>query len=418
MTAGNMMASGIFMLPVSLAAFGSISLLGWLISTSGALLLAVVFSNLSRWIPGADGGPYAFTREALGPFAGFLVAWSYWLSIWSTNAAISVAFVSYLGVLIPAINGNVPLSLAIAVSAVWFLTWINAKGVPVAGTVQLLTTILKIIPLVLIGVIGIWAVDSSNFKEFNVSGLGDFGAVTATATLTLFAFLGIEAATIPAGSIDRPEINVPKATLYGTILVAAVYILSSVAIMGLIPQDELMRSDAPFSDAAGRLFGESGRYIVAAGAAISTFGALNGWILVQGQMPAAAAADRVLPAWFGKKNLRGVPAGSLISSSVLITGLLIINFSGKLSDVFESIILLSTTTVLIGYLLSTTSCILLSYKFSPDGLGRKLLIAASIGGFLFSLWAMAGAGTEAFYWGMMSVLAGIPFYALRRRRTN
>jgi len=410
------MASGIFMLPVSLAAFGSISLLGWLISTSGAILLAVVFSNLSRWIPGADGGPYAFTREGLGPFAGFLVAWSYWLSIWSTNAAISVAFVSYLGVLVPSINGNVPVSLAIAVSAVWFLTWVNARGIPVAGTVQLLTTILKIVPLLLIGVMGIWLVDISNFKEFNVSGMGDFGAITATATLTLFAFLGIEAATIPAGSIDRPEVNVPKATLLGTMLVAAVYILSSVAIMGLIPQEELMRSDAPFSDAAGRLFGEYGRYIVAAGAAISTFGALNGWILVQGQMPAAAAADGVLPAWFGKKNYKGVPAGSLVSSSVLITGLLVLNFSGRLSDVFESIILLSTTTVLIGYLLSTTSCIILSYRFSPKGLSRGILIAVSIGAFLFSLWAMAGAGTEAFFWGMLSVLAGIPLYTLRSRR--
>ena len=166
---GNMIASGVFMLPATLAVYGGVSLIGWLISGAGALCLALVFSWLSKLKPNATGGPYAYTRDGMGEFAGFLVAWGYWISVWCTNAAIAVAFVSYLTIFIPALSNNPFLSVGTGLSAIWFLTWINTKGVKVAGIVQVITTILKLAPLLVITIGGLFYLNMDHFIPFNVS---------------------------------------------------------------------------------------------------------------------------------------------------------------------------------------------------------------------------------------------------------
>ena len=147
---GNMVGSGVFLLPATLAAYGGISILGWIGSSIGAIFLAMLFSHLSKIITNSVGGPYAFTRVGLGDFPAYLVAWGYWFSIWCTNAAIAVTFVSYLTVFIPVLATNKILAVLTGISAVWFLTWVNVQGVKEAGRVQLITTILKLTPLVLI----------------------------------------------------------------------------------------------------------------------------------------------------------------------------------------------------------------------------------------------------------------------------
>jgi APA family basic amino acid/polyamine antiporter len=202
---GNMIASGVFMLPATLAPYGGISLVGWVISCVGAISLAMAFGWLSRLRPTATGGPYAYVREGMGDFAGYLVAWGYWISVWTTNAAISVAFVSYLGAFIPAITQTPSLGIATGLAAIWFLTWINTIGVREAGIVQVLTTILKIAPLILISIGGLFYLNTDHFLPFNASGESGFSAIMATTTLTLFAFLGLESATIPAENISDPE---------------------------------------------------------------------------------------------------------------------------------------------------------------------------------------------------------------------
>ena len=414
LVAGNMIASGIFMLPVALAGYGSISILGWIVSGVGAWVLALVFSKLSMMLPGAEGGPYAYTREGLGEFAGFLVAWGYWISIWATNAAISLAFVSYLSVFIPALNESGPLSLLVANGAVWFLTWVNTRGIRVAGGVQLITTIMKLIPLFALALAGLFYLDFSHFTVWNSSQVSFGSALTSTATLTLFAFLGLECATIPAGSIEHPERTVPRATLFGTGIVGAVYILSTVSLMGLLTPEELGQSTSPFADGAARIGGEWARYVVAAGALISTFGALNGWILIQGQMPMAAAADRLFPAVFSRRNRFGAPAGGIVLSSTLISALLAMKFTSSLAEMFESVILFATAAVLVAYLLSTASLMVLTSKIKEKGAERKYVVLGLIG-FFYSIWAFAGAGSEAVFWGMLTLFAGVPLYAFRRR---
>ena len=136
---GNMIGSGVFLLPSALAVYGGISIIGWLFSTIGAFILALLFSYLSKAMPSA-GGPYAYTREGLGEFAAFIVAWGYWISIWCGNAAITVALVSYLSVFFPILAVNNIAAVVTGLSAIWLLTWVNTRGINTVGKVQLLTT--------------------------------------------------------------------------------------------------------------------------------------------------------------------------------------------------------------------------------------------------------------------------------------
>jgi len=305
---GNMIASGLFMLPATLAIYGGISLIGWLISGAGALCLALVYSWLSRLQPSATGGPYAYTREGMGNFAAFLVVWGYWISVWCTNAAIAVAFVSYLTAFIPELGNSPVLAVGTGLSAIWFLTWINTKGIREAGVVQVITTVLKLVPLLVITIGGLFYLNLDHFVPFNVSSQSNLSAITSTTTLTLFAFLGLECATIPSGNVKNAEKTVSRATIIGTLLTTFIYLAGTVAVMGLIPPSVLHDSQAPFADAAASIWGEEARYLVAGGAVISTFGALNGYILIQGQMPMAAARDQLFPRIFAKENKNGTPA--------------------------------------------------------------------------------------------------------------
>lgn len=405
---GNMIASGVFMLPATLAVYGGVSLIGWLISGAGALCLALVFSWLSKLKPNATGGPYAYTRDGMGEFAGFLVAWGYWISVWCTNAAIAVAFVSYLTIFIPALSNNPFLSVGTGLSAIWFLTWINTKGVKEAGIVQVITTILKLAPLLVITIGGLFYLNMDHFIPFNVSSESDLSVITSATTLTLFAFLGLESATIPSGNIENPEKTIPRATIIGTLITTVIYFLGTVAVMGLIPPSELHLSQAPFADAAASIWGEGARYLVAGGAVISTFGALNGWILIQGQMPYAAARDKIFPAIFAKESKNGTPVMGIIISSILISILMSMNFTRSLADTFTFMILLTTLTVLLPYLFSIISLVMLEHK-QQKLTSFKLII--SVLAFLYSMWAIIGSGEEIVYWGFILLMAGLPFYA-------
>jgi basic amino acid/polyamine antiporter, APA family len=409
---GNMIASGLFMLPATLGVYGGISLVGWVISGAGAMCLAFVFSWLSKLMPIATGGPYAYTREGMGGFAAFLVAWGYWISILSTNAAIAVAFVSYLTAFFPELGTNSYLSVGTGLSAIWFLTWINTKGIREAGIVQVITTVLKLLPLLLITIGGLFYLNADHFVPFNRSAQSDWSAITSTTTLTLFAFLGIECAAIASGNVKNPEKNVSRATLIGTLLTTFIYIAGTVAVMGLIPPEVLSQSKAPFADAAASIWGEGARLLVAGGAVVSTFGALNGWILIQGQMPYAAAKDHLFPRIFSNENKNRTPAIGIVISSILVSLLMSMNFTKTLANTFKFAMLLSTLAVLVPYLFSIISFFIIENKSNGLSLkknGVKILVASLA--FMYSLWAVIGSGEETVYWGFILLMAGLPFYA-------
>ncbi len=408
---GNMIASGIFLLPAALAAYGGISILGWLFTTAGAVLLALVFARLSRVVREA-GGPYAFTRRGFGDFAGFLVAWGYWISIWTGNAAIATAFVGYLAFFWAPLGHNPALAASAALAAIWILTWVNARGVRSAGFVQVITTVLKLVPLIAIGGLGLLFFNPENFTPFNLSGESSFSAVTATAALTLWAFLGLESATIPAGEVKNPERTIARATIIGTLIAAAVYISGTVAVMSVIPARALAGSTAPFADAASVMWGAWAAGAVAAGAAVACFGALNGWILLQGQLPLAAARDGLFPGIFGRTSMRGTPVMGLIVSSLLVTILMAANYTRGLVALFTFMILLATLTTLVPYILSTLAELVIFVRERESFSGQRLMGASVIAAlaFFYSIWATTGLGWEAIFWGFVLLATGVPVY--------
>jgi APA family basic amino acid/polyamine antiporter len=409
---GNMIGSGVFLLPASLAPYGGIGLIGWIASTAGSVLLALVFARLSAIHPAA-GGPYAYTRQAFGDLAGFLVAWGYWISTWCTNAALAVAFVGYLAPFAPRVVASPPAAAALAVATLWVLTAVNVLGVRTAGRVQLVTTAIKILPLAAVGIAGLFYLDPSHFAVAQTGAPAVARGITATATLTLWAFLGLECATIPAGSISNPARTIPRATVTGTVLAGIVYILSTVGVLGVLSPEVLGQTTAPFAEAARALGGNRAALAVALGAAISCFGALNGWILIVGQLPMAVAQDGLFPRVFSRLSARGTPVAGMVIAAVLSTALISMNYSRTLVDLFTFIILLATLSTLVPY----AFCSLAGFLITPTGpaLSRSAAVIGALA-FGYALWAIGGAGAEVVYWGFLLLIAGLPFYVWVRRR--
>ena len=405
---GNMVGSGVFLLPASLAAYGVYSLWGWVASTAGALLLARVFSRLSRRVPLA-GGPYAYPREVFGDFAGFLLTWMYWISIAAAVAGIAVAFASYLAAFVPALGTSQAAGAGVALAATWLLTGVNTLGVRAAGRLQIVTVILKISPLLVFALWGIFYFDPHMISS-GVTVKSGPAALDSSAALTMWAFLGLECATIPTDHVRDPERTIPRATFYGTLIAAAFYILCTTAVMGIIPAGLLVRSNAPFADAAKLVWGGWAGNLIALAASISCFGALNGWILVSGQFPQAAARDDLFPKLFAKDSRRGTPASGLVVSSVIGTVLIVMNYGHSLVSTFNVIILIATFFTLVPYMLCSLAELLLGR--GERARGRNIVLTSLA--FAFSLWATAGAGRDTLYWGTLLMLAGLPLYAWQK----
>lgn len=405
-----MIGAGVFLLPATMAAYQGIGIIGWILASIGALTLALVFGKLSKLYPQINGGPYAYSRIGLGEFAGFLVAWGYWISIWCTNAAIAVALVGYLGAFFPELTGSPFLSSLTGLFFIWFFTWVNSKDIKTIGAVQVLTTILKVIPIAFLIIVGVFYVDFSKAFVFPFTSGSILPDITAVTTLTFFAFLGMESATVPGSSIKSPEKTIQKATLFGTVFTTILYILSFIVIIGIIPPETLANSTAPFADTAFEIWGNTGKYLVAFGAVASTMGALNGWILIQGQIPASAAKDSLFPKFFKRTNKNGSPILGIICSSVLATILMLCNYSKTLVEAFSYMMKLSTLSVLLPYLFSIATLALVVKKRN-----QKTLFLTGLA-FLFSLWIVIGCGAEIVFLGFLLLLLGIPAYVYLKKQ--
>lgn len=405
---GNIIGSGVFLLPASLAPYGGLAFGGWLISGAGAIMLALVFARLSRANPAA-GGIYAYSRAGFGDLAGFLVAWGYWTSVWSGCAALAVAFVGYVGAFAPSLAASPISAAALAIAALWVVVGINLRGVRAAGAVQVVTTVIKLLPLVVIGGAGLIWFAPSNFAVPDGATSGGFfgttGTLFAIASLTLWALLGVESATIPAGAVERPDKTIPRATLVGASIAVLVSVASTAGVMGLLDHATLSHTTAPFADAARQLFGDRAAGVVAIAAAVSVLGALNGWTLLQGQLPAAVARDGLFPKWFGRESANGAPVNALVAGAVLATLLIVANYSRSLVALFTFVIQLATLSTLVPYVFCSLAALM-----KPGG--RLVPILA----FLFAMGAILGAGPDVVYWGFVLLLAGLPFYVVQRIR--
>ncbi|MAP53806.1 amino acid permease [Altibacter sp.] len=407
---GNMIGVGIFVLPAALASYGSISLLGWLFTATGAIILAKIFSNFSKIIVNKSGGPYTYARAGFGDFIGFLVAWGYWISCWVGNGALAIAIVGALSFFFPVLGNNPILSVSCGLSIIWLFTWINTRGVKTSGRIQVVATVLKIVPLLFVILVGLFFFDIDNFPAFNLTGEGDFSTLALVATLTLYAFLGIESATIPAENVKNPETTVPKATMLGTIFTTCIYILSTVILFGILPLDILQNSPAPFAEAAKLISGEYGGYFVAVGLVISGLGVLNGWILIMGQVPMATAKDNLFPHVFKRENKKQAPIFGLIIGSLLSSVVMLMNFTEGLVDQFRIVVEITVFSNLVPYLFVSAAYILviIEKKLHVNSWIKTLVLGGM--GIAFSLWAIYGSGGETVFFGFLLLMTGIPFY--------
>ncbi len=410
MAVGVMIGSGVFMLPAALAPYGSISFLGWLLTSMGAIFIALVLGRLASRTD-RTGGPYAYAHDAFGDLAGFLVAWGYWLGVVFATTAIAVAFAGYAGAVIPALGSNVVVQACVAAALISILTMINIRGVAGAASFQLLMTVLKIIPLIVIILVGVVAGSPDNIPPFNPQELPVGGALAATALLTMWAFLGLEAAVIPAGDVADPKRTMPRAVVAGTVFAAALYIAATAAVMFLVPVEQLAVSTAPFADAAAPL-GAVGAPLIAIGALISTAGAANGNILVSGQMPMAVALDGLAPKALARRNKGHAPATALLLSSFLSIVLIALNYREGLVAAFTFLITMSTLGTLAPYFVSA----LAEFKYSwRSARGWTAVAMAAI---IYALIAMIGAGYQTLLWGLVLLLLGVVVFYLSRPKTR
>ena len=409
---GNMIGAGIFILPASLSTYGSISLLGWVFTATGALILAKIFSNFSTIIVNKSGGPYVYSKEGFGDFIGFLVAWGYWISIWISNAAIAIAIIGALSFFFPILETNSLLAVSVGLSMIWFFTWINSKGIRTSGKIQVITTVLKILPLLFVIIFGLFFFSSHNFPKLNLTGENDFTAFSLVAALTLYAFLGLESASIPVENIKNPSKTVPKATMLGTMISTCIYILGTIVLFGVLPVETLQNSPAPFAEAGQIIGGKYIGYFIALGAAISGMGALNGWILLLAQIPMAAAKDKIFPKIFKKNNKKGAPVLGLIIGSLLSSLVMLMNFSESLVTQFTFVVNLTVLACLVPYLfVSAAYIIVIIQKHTHTNRILKTIILGFLG-FVYSLWAIYGSTADVVFYGFLLLLLGIPFYVL------
>ncbi|GAA5122346.1 amino acid permease [Alloalcanivorax gelatiniphagus] len=352
---GSIIGVGIFSLPYAIASYGPISLISMGIATIASIALAMMFAVMSRRLPAA-GGPYAYARAAFGNSLGFFNAWSYWITAWAGNAAIVVGWVYYVETFVNT-DGDVVWSILVALIGLWIPAAVNLSGVRNMGVFQLWTTVFKFIPLALMATVGLFFVSSTNFTPWNISGESDISAIGGAMAICLFSYLGVETASVAAAKVRDPARNIGRSTIYGTLASGAVYMLSLIAVFGVLPASALALDDnkASYSAAANAIAG-SGSYagtLVALAVIVSGIGALNGWTMIVAEMPLAAAKDGLFPSQFGKLSRLGVPAFGIVCSTALASVAVIISYVGASgATVFTTLVLMTGITSAVPYAFS------------------------------------------------------------------
>ena len=413
---GNMVGSGFYLSPAAVAPYGLLAILSWIVMGIGAICLGLTFARLARMAP-ATGGPYAYTRMAYGDFAGFMIAWGYWISIWASLPVIAFAFAGAIMELVPELR-NRTMSLSLTIGAIWFVVLINLRGVKSAGRFAEFTTYTKLIPFAAIAIVGLFFINPSNLGGFNPSGESLLTASAALAPLTMFAYLGLESATVPAGDVKDAARTIPRSTIIGISIAALLYVLGTVVVMGVVPREQLVQSVAPFSDAATIMWGSWGGWAITAAVILSSIGALNGWTLMMGQVPMAAARDGLFPPAFDRLSAQGVPALGIVISASLATALVLIQAAGSpgFRAVYNMIVGMSTMTAVIPYAFCALATGIVGAQ-AAGGTQRPRIGVIELVAFTFALFTLYGCGPEPVLYGTVLLMLGIPVYIWQRHRT-
>ena len=410
---GNVIGIGIFFMPASLAEFGLNAITGWIITLIGCSFLAICFAGISRAFP-QDDGPYSYTRRAFGEGIAFAVMWCYWVSVWVSNAAIAIGVVGYVIVFIPQL-GQVPwLPPLTALALVWMFVLINLRGARAAGWVQIMTTLLKLLPLAAVIVLGVWVLLShpTAYVAHVPSTPLSFSAVSSVSAIAMFAMLGIECAMIPAARVCNPERTIPRATVLGTILTALIYLCVSVVPVLLIPQKTLMGSTAPFAELFTQWLGAGSGRLLAAFVIISGLGALNGWTLMVGEVTQCLARHGRFPSVLAQENAHGAPTRALLVSGVIASIMLLANYNESISGVFVFLTVVCTAASLPMYMTCSIGILVLRRRGSLNTLAGPplfwtLAVACTVA---YGTWVFIGIGAKPLLWMLALGAAGVAIY--------
>ena len=409
---GNVIGMGIFLLPASLAPFGYNALLGWAITVAGMAVIARVFARLAREFPRAD-GPYAYIRDNLGDAPAFLAIWCYWVSLWVTNATLAVGVVGYLAAIFPVLGAVSPAIVALAL--LWIFVGVCLLGTRTGGRVQIVTTVLKLLPMFAVIGLGLWVLfsDPAAYTRHAPTNPITLKDLMAASTIGLFAMLGVECATVPAGRVKDPERTIPRATLAGTFVTAAVYVAVSAVTLMLLPQADLAKSTAPFVDLLNRYTGAGNGQWLAGFVVISGLGALNGWTLLVGELTSSMANHGVMPRSLRNLNRHGAPVMALVVTAALASLMVLMNYSKSLVEGFTFLTLVVTAATLPLYFFCAIA--LAAYWKKGGRTASTDMLVLGVIGTVYSVFAFIGIGKEPFLWSLVLAAAGLPLYLWMRR---
>lgn len=407
---GSQIGSGVFMLPAGLAPYGYYGLMGWVISGIGAICLALVFAHLCANRP-RTGGPHVYTEEAFGSIAGFFTGWTYWFISWVSSTAVIVTCIGYLTPILGELSPNMRLGLEIGL--LFSIVLINLRGVEVAGEVELLLTVLKVIPLVALPLIALFYFDSANLAPTQIiETKSPLNILTYVTLLTLWGFIGLECATTPAGAVENPSKTIPKAIVIGTFFVALIYFLNSLGVMGVIPAEALANSKAPYADVAKHMFGDAPQLVISIIAFIVCVGTLNAWVLASGQIALGLAEDKLFPKFFAKRNKQDAPYFAILSSSIGIVPLLILTNQDNIAQQINYIIDLSVLSFL--YVYVACAFALLKSNLKQSCVPRWVIFTTTLA-LGFCLWIIFNTNIESVLTSSLFTLAGLPLFLSRFR---
>ena len=407
---GNMVGTSVYTLPASLAsATGPLGVLAWLLTAAGYLFVAIVYSGLGARYP-KTGGPYVFAREAFGEFAGFQTVWAYWFSAVIGNAAIATGVVAYVESFSPAIAASVPLKFGIGQGLLWGLCLLNVLGIKQSARLQISVMFLNIIPLLLVATIALFFFDPANLTPFAPRG---YGSIAAGAALVVWAYSGIESATVPAEEVRTPERTIRLGTMIGYAIGTIAFLVTALAVAGAMPNDVVAGSARPIAVLAERTAGAWAGFVISITAIIAGTGTLNGWILMAGRIPLTAAQDGIFFRGLARVHPRfGTPYVSLIVGTAIASLMLLLYFNRTLLGVYNVIVLLTVLLTLLPHLYATAAELMLARRHPSRYTAaerRRAHVVAPVG-FAFVLYTIYGVGAEVVFWGFLLVLAGTPVY--------
>lgn len=418
---GNMIGSGIFAAPQGLAAASTPlwTMVAWAVTGLGSLLIALSFANLGTRFP-ETGGPVVYTRKAFGEATAFMVSFTFWIGLWSGNAAIIVTLTRYLSELFPIFYTSPLAGFLAQTIMLWLFTWINIRGVKGTGKVSQYTLYIKFLALGLFVVVGLMGFNAANLRTVSESaaalGTGARGLASTLPVaigITLWSFIGIESAAVAGGEVSNPEKNIRRSTIYGTLLTIFIYMLISFVSMGAMNQQELSVQAAPMATILNNILGTNlGGKFFALCIVLGGIGSGAGWVLSTGRTGFSMAEDGYFPKAFARVNEKsGVPVYALIFSSILTNIMFLLSFIG-LTEAFDFLIAIASLTMMPAYIFSC---------FAEIKLLRQVEGRLSIGKFIaksfvpllaiiYILYVIYAVGAEYAMYTLLLLLAGIPVY--------